>query len=52
MNRPVDGLRGRTSPGYASIGWTVAAIASAGIICFRQAQRGAPRALPAVGAAL
>jgi predicted MFS family arabinose efflux permease len=38
--------------GYASIGWTVAVIASVGIICFWQAQRGAPRAVPATSAAL
>jgi len=38
--------------GYASIGWTVAVIASVGILCFWQAQRGAPRSAPAATAAL
>jgi predicted MFS family arabinose efflux permease len=36
--------------GYASIGWTIAVIASAGIACFWQAQRGASRTAPMPGA--
>jgi len=32
--------------GYANIGWTVAAIASIGVVCFWQARRGAPHSVP------
>lgn len=38
--------------GYASIGWTVAVVASVGILCFWQAQRGTPRTIPAASAVL
>ena len=38
--------------GYASIGWTVAVVASIGVFCFWQAQRGASRTHPAAMAAL
>jgi len=38
--------------GYASIGWTVAVVASIGVFCFWQAHRGAPRTIPAARAAL
>jgi fucose permease len=37
--------------GYANIGWTVAVIASIGVVCFWQARRGAPLAVPATSAA-
>jgi predicted MFS family arabinose efflux permease len=33
--------------GYADIGWTVALIASVGVVCFWQAQRGASATVPA-----
>jgi predicted MFS family arabinose efflux permease len=38
--------------GYGSIGWTVACVACIGVLCFWQAQRGAPRTAPAATAAL
>ena len=38
--------------GYASIGWSVAVVASVGVFCFWQAQRGAPRTIPAATAVL
>jgi len=37
--------------GYANIGWTVAVVATVGVICFWQAQRSAPRAVLATSAA-
>ena len=37
--------------GYANIGWTVAVIASVGVICFWQAQRDAPRTVAATSSA-
>lgn len=38
--------------GYADIGWAVALIACAGVVCFWQAQRGDLRAVPAAPAVL
>ena len=32
--------------GYANIGWTVALVASIGVVCFWQARRSAPHAMP------